>query len=107
MNARRHRHYRRALVLILAFEENAGLAESELVRELAQDMLLTRDPDTEEIDALLDPLALTLARMVDEEILSLAVATEIWREVQSCGPPLLQRRSLHEQLEVAAGGTRT
>jgi hypothetical protein len=107
VNARRHRHYRRALVLILAFEESTGMAESDLLRRLAQDMLLTRDPDTGDIDALLDPLALALSRMVNDEILPRAVATELWREIQACGPPLLHRRPVHEQLEVAAGGART
>lgn len=107
MTARRHRHYRRALVLILAFEENVGKRDADLLRELAQDMLLTRGTESEDVDALLDPLALALARLVDEEALPFGVATELWREVQACGPPLAVERADPDLTTLAQRATST
>jgi hypothetical protein len=86
VTAQRHRHYRRALVLILSLEGGVGRKDSDRLRELAQDMLLTRGTEIRDAELLLDHLARVLTRLIGEGALSLADSTELWRELRQCAP---------------------
>jgi hypothetical protein len=91
----RYRHYRRALGLTFALEAHLGMKDSDLLRELAQDLLLTRGNDPQDAEPLLDHLARALTRLIEEGSLSRGVSTELWREIRHCGPGL-ERPALDE-----------
>ena len=95
MTARRYRHYRRALVLTYAVEDDVGLKDGALLREIAQDMLLTRG-DPLNAEPHLDHLARVLTRLIEEGALSLGDSTELWRELRQCGPGPAERPGLDE-----------
>ena len=89
MTPRRYRHYRNALVLIFALE-GTGMKEGDVLRELAQDMLLTRGNNPQDAEPLLDHLARVLTLLVNEESLSLRDSTDLWRTLRQCGPGAAQ-----------------
>ena len=86
VNPRRYRHYRHSLVLILAHEDGVGMKDSDVLREIAQDLLLARGSELQETELLVDHLARVLAHLIEKGVLSLGESTEIWREVRQCGP---------------------
>ena len=86
MTPRRYRHYRHALVLIFALEGGAGMKKGDVLRELAQDMLLTRGDNPQDAEQLLDHLARVLTLLVNEGNLTLRDSTDLWRTLRQCGP---------------------
>jgi hypothetical protein len=82
----RYRHYRHALVLIFALEGGRGMKEGDVLRELAQDLLLTRDTDPQDAERHLEHLARVLTLLVNEGGLSLPDSTDLWRTLRQCGP---------------------
>ena len=80
MNARRYRSYRRALSDVSALDESA-----DALREVAEGLLLSRDPSLE-IDDLLETAALTLTRLTMSGALSRGSADGVWRALCECGP---------------------
>jgi hypothetical protein len=99
VTARRYRHYRRALVLTYAVEEDVGLRDGAVLREIAQDMLLTRGADPIDAEPHLDHLARVLTRLIEEGALSLDDSTELWRELRQCGPRPNERREPDQPAE--------
>jgi hypothetical protein len=101
VTASRHRHYRRALVLIFALEEDVGMKDSHVLREIAQDLLLTRGREPQEAERRLDHLARVLTRLIEESALSLGASTELWRELRRCGPGPGERGAAIDESQAA------
>jgi hypothetical protein len=99
VTARRYRHYRRALFLTYAVEDDVGLNEGALLREIAQGMLLTRGADPLDAEPHLDHLARVLTRLIQEGALSLGDSTELWRELRQCGPGPAERPEPDQPVE--------
>jgi hypothetical protein len=96
VNGERFRQYGRVLALIDGLGENGAEAPgSQNLRELAQDMLLSRAPTLEEVEDISDEAALALAHMTTLGVLEREAADEIWRAIRGCGP-----RSAHEVIEL-------
>jgi hypothetical protein len=86
VTSRRHRHYKRALRWIDTIDpERAGTACSQLLRELAQDLLLAREagPDCAELEA---EAAVALDLVRANGVISRSHADEIWAAIRACGP---------------------
>jgi hypothetical protein len=87
MNAERFRQYGRVLILLDGLGDDAVSARgSRRLRELAQDILLSRDVPFDEVDGLSDEAALVLAHLTTAGALDREAASEIWRAIRSCGP---------------------
>ncbi len=88
MTNRRFRSYKRALALLSASEFGSpdNTDEIAILREQAQDLLLTRDADVDEADDLEHHAAIALSRLVADGAITGAVAFELWRHIKACGP---------------------
>jgi hypothetical protein len=87
MNAERYTQYGRALTLIDALEETAAAVPGcEVLRELAQAMLLSRAATLEEVEDVSINAAVALTQMTSRGALERDTAAEIWQAICGCGP---------------------
>jgi hypothetical protein len=87
VNAERYTQYGRALTLIDALEETADAVPGcEILRELAQAMLLTRAATLEEVEDVSTHAALALTQMTTRGAVDRDAAAEIWDAICACGP---------------------
>ena len=84
MNSARYGSYKRALALIDGIDGDDGDAPGRL-RELAQDMLLTRGDEPDR--GLVDDCAELISSLLSAGTMSAAVADELWMRLCDCGPP--------------------
>jgi hypothetical protein len=90
MNEARYLSYRSALALIEGLDHDVlGAEEAARLRELAQDMLLTRgeDPDP----GLVEEGASLMSALLSEGVLTSSEADELWRLLCDSGPPAQER----------------
>ena len=89
MTDRRYRHYRRTLALLNAL--NADWLPTEprgLLEDLAEDLLLSRSTDEEEVRHTRDNVELTIGELTAIGMLQRATAVELTRLLIATGPPL-------------------
>jgi hypothetical protein len=90
MNETRYLNYKQALAVIGGLDEEALGADGAVqLRELAQDMLLTRgaDPDP----TLVEEGASLVSTLLSEGALTPADADELWGRLCDSGPPARER----------------
>jgi hypothetical protein len=90
MNEARYLNYKQALALIDGLDEEALSPEEAVhLRQLAQDMLLTRgaDPDQE----LVEEGAALISSLLSSGALTPSEADELWGRLCDCGPPAPER----------------
>jgi hypothetical protein len=86
MNAHRHDAYMRAVGEIGALDEGQVARQSaQVLREVAEDLLLSREPGLE-IDELLETAAVTLTQLTMNGSLNRGSADQIWRALCGSGP---------------------
>lgn len=85
MTTHRHYHYKHALGLIGRLDPRRIGSASSLLRDLAQDLLLSREA-TVESDDLADQVRITLDGMLSRHEIPGWMARELWSSIYSCGP---------------------
>ena len=99
MTAARYRAYRRAL---LAVEDLADCilsdAESGLLRDMAEGLLLSRPGEESERERLLDGASMLLSMMFGAQRMTAAQSERLWAMLAACGPqpaaPLARRHPM-------------
>lgn len=87
MTTRRYDAYRRIRTEIELLSRAAlADAEKELLRDVAEGLLLARDGDGEEIDELRTKAAVSLSLLVGLGRWTDAAADEMWERLVACGP---------------------
>jgi hypothetical protein len=94
MNHLRYLSYRRVRH-ILDSERAAGLTleERELIRDMAEQMLLTRSPEADDVEEVTHGAALALRTLMARRDLSRGTASELWEEICAAGPEPFQGAS--------------
>ena len=93
MTPARHRAYKRALQAI--DELPTGIlepAETEILNDAAEGLLLVRDGEEPERERLLESASLTLSMLFGSERMSAAQSERLWAMLAACGPQPLQPR---------------
>ena len=85
MTDRRYEHYRRAIGVIEGLDPRRVGDASRLLRELAQDLLLSRTA-TADSDQLAEQVRLALDGLLSRHELSGRQARQLWTELYACGP---------------------
>jgi hypothetical protein len=90
MTARRHRHYRRALDLLAALEDGwLPPPGREILEDLAEHMLLSREEDSEAIRRLRREAEVAVGELALVGVLPRSTAVEFTQLLMGAGPPLL------------------
>jgi len=94
MTERRYLSYRRALRAINQVDpDRAGRGGIELLRQVAEDLLLSREPSADS-DELAEQAAIALTHLTVRGVVTRALADEVWRSICASGP--IQDESLTE-----------
>lgn len=100
MTPARHRAYKRALQAVE--ELPTGMlepAETEILRDAAEGLLLVRDGEESERERLLESASLTLSLLFGSERMTAAQSERLWAMLAACGPqPLHPRARRHPSL---------
>lgn len=87
MTPRRYAAYRRICTELEGLSAEAlAEGERELLRDVAEGLLLARDDEDEEIDELRTKAAVSLSLLVGLGRWSDAAADEVWERLVACGP---------------------
>jgi hypothetical protein len=102
MTARRHRHYRRALDLLAATEEGwlPGPGR-EILEDVAEQMLLSRESDPLEIRQLRHEVEVAVGELAVVGVLPRRVAVELTQLLMGAGPPLVMETARAEPQRAA------
>lgn len=91
MNSERYRHYRRALQAIDALADHGAPAEAlDRLRQLAEDLLLTRDGETGAAEELADEVSVILLNLNHFGAVPRRLADTAWTALQFAGPEVLR-----------------
>jgi hypothetical protein len=92
MTSERYRHYRRALESIDAMSVAGAPAEAlGTLRQMAEDLLLTRDAETEAAEQLADEASVILLNLTCFRAVPRNLADSAWTDLQFAGPEVLHR----------------
>ena len=102
MTARRHRHYCRALDLLAAMEEG-WLPEPgrEILEDLAEQMLLSRESGPLAIRELRHEVEVAVGELAVVGVLPRRVAVELTQLLMGAGPPLVMETGRPERRRAA------
>jgi hypothetical protein len=102
MTARRHRHYRRALDLLAAMQDG-WLPEPgrEILEDLAEQMLLSRESDPLAIRELRTGVEVAVDELSVVGVLPRRVAMELTQLLMGAGPPLVMETGRAEPRRAA------
>ena len=100
MNSERYRHYRRALDSIDAMTTSGVPAEAlDELRQLTEDLLLTREGETAAAEQLADEASVILLNLSCFRAVPRQLADTAWTSMQFAGPAVLHR--ILEEADVA------
>jgi hypothetical protein len=96
MTSARYRAYKRALTAVHDLDEGIlSETESDLLRDMAEGLLLIRDGEDDEHERLLDSASMLLSMMFGAQRMTAAQSERLWAMLAACGPqplsPLARR----------------
>src|ERR671919_1850088 len=96
MTSARYRAYKRALTAVHDLDEGIlSETESDLLRDMAEGLLLIRDGEGDEHERLLDSASMLLSMMFGAQRMTAAQSERLWAMLAACGPqplsPLARR----------------
>lgn len=99
MTPARYRAYRRALLAVDDLEDGIlSDAESDLLRDMAEGLLLNRPGEEDERERLLDGASMLLSMMFGAQRMTAAQSERLWAMLAACGPqpvaPLTRRHPM-------------
>jgi hypothetical protein len=90
MNSERYRHYRRALQAVDAMADHGAPAEAlDRLRQLAEDLLLTRDTESGAGEEFADEVSVILLNLNHFRTVPRQLADTAWTALQFAGPEVL------------------
>lgn len=103
MNAGRYRAYKRAVAAVEDLDDGIlSLGEAELLRDMAEGLLLIRPGEEEERERLLENASMLLSLMFGSQRMTASQSERLWAMLAACGPqPLTPLARRHPTLSRA------